>query len=172
MELLSMPVIMCGGAGTRVWPESHEEVSSHQLWLYPPWRAHSRHGGAEDRSLCREAGRRSRAQQQRGRQSQEAGRYAEAGEAPRDRRAPQGLRPWGYYQSVDQGARYQVKRILVRPGGRLSLQKHFHRSEHWIVVKGTAEVTRDGEVIQVHENESISLLADRLRAPPGQSGQN
>lgn len=81
-------------------------------------------------------------------------------------------RPWGYYQSVDQGARYQVKRILVRPGGRLSLQKHFHRSEHWIVVKGTAEVTRDGEVIQVHENESISLLVDRLRAPPGQSGQN
>ena len=47
-------------------------------------------------------------------------------------------RPWGYYQSVDQGARYQVKRILVRPGASLSLQKHFHRSEHWIVVKGTA----------------------------------
>lgn len=66
-------------------------------------------------------------------------------------------RPWGYYQSVDQGARYQVKRISVRPGGRLSLQKHFHRSEHWIVVKGTAEVTRNGEVIQVHENESIYL---------------
>lgn len=66
-------------------------------------------------------------------------------------------RPWGYYQSVDEGARYQVKRILVRPGGRLSLQKHFHRAEHWIVVKGTAEVTRDEEVVQVHENESIYL---------------
>jgi mannose-1-phosphate guanylyltransferase / mannose-6-phosphate isomerase len=66
-------------------------------------------------------------------------------------------RPWGYYQSVDQGARYQVKRILVRPGGRLSLQKHFHRAEHWIVVKGTAEVTRNDEVMQVHENESIYL---------------
>ena len=66
-------------------------------------------------------------------------------------------RPWGYYQSVDEGTRYQVKRILVRPGGRLSLQKHFHRAEHWIVVKGTAEVTRDDEVIQVHENESIYL---------------
>lgn len=66
-------------------------------------------------------------------------------------------RPWGYYQSVDQGARYQVKRISVHPGGRLSLQKHFHRSEHWIVVKGTAEVTRNGEIIQVHENESIYL---------------
>ena len=66
-------------------------------------------------------------------------------------------RPWGYYQSVDEGARYQVKRIVVKPGGRLSLQKHFHRAEHWIVVRGTAEVTRDGEVLHVHENESIYL---------------
>jgi len=46
-------------------------------------------------------------------------------------------RPWGYYQSVDSGSRYQVKRIVVKPGERLSLQKHFHRAEHWIVVKGT-----------------------------------
>ncbi len=66
-------------------------------------------------------------------------------------------RPWGYYQSVDQGARYQVKRIVVKPGQRLSLQKHFHRAEHWIVVKGTAEVTRNNEVVLVHENESIFL---------------
>jgi mannose-1-phosphate guanylyltransferase/mannose-6-phosphate isomerase len=66
-------------------------------------------------------------------------------------------RPWGYYQSVDHGARYQVKRIVVKPGQRLSLQKHFHRAEHWIVVKGTAEVTRDEEVVLVHENESIYL---------------
>jgi mannose-1-phosphate guanylyltransferase/mannose-6-phosphate isomerase len=66
-------------------------------------------------------------------------------------------RPWGYYQSVDNGARYQVKRIVVKPGQRLSLQKHFHRAEHWIVVKGTAEVTRDNEVVLVHENESIYL---------------
>jgi mannose-1-phosphate guanylyltransferase / mannose-6-phosphate isomerase len=66
-------------------------------------------------------------------------------------------RPWGYYQSVDQGARYQVKRIVVKPGARLSLQKHFHRAEHWIVVHGTAEVTRNGQVHLVHENESIYL---------------
>ncbi len=66
-------------------------------------------------------------------------------------------RPWGYYQSVDNGARYQVKRIAVKPGGQLSLQKHHHRAEHWIVVKGTAEVTRDAEVMLVHENESIYL---------------
>eukprot|EP01037_Dinobryon_pediforme_P012618 gene12618-12708_t len=66
-------------------------------------------------------------------------------------------RPWGYYQSVDQSARYQVKRIVVKPGGQLSLQKHYHRSEHWIVVRGTAEVTRNDEVKLVHENESIYL---------------
>jgi mannose-1-phosphate guanylyltransferase / mannose-6-phosphate isomerase len=66
-------------------------------------------------------------------------------------------RPWGYYQSIDNGARYQVKRIVVKPGARLSLQKHFHRAEHWIVVKGTAEVTRGDEVHLVHENESIYL---------------
>jgi mannose-1-phosphate guanylyltransferase / mannose-6-phosphate isomerase len=66
-------------------------------------------------------------------------------------------RPWGYYQSVDQGTRYQVKRIVVRPGGRLSLQKHHHRAEHWVVVRGVAEVTLDGRVEHVHENESIYL---------------
>ena len=66
-------------------------------------------------------------------------------------------RPWGYYQSVDQGSRYQVKRIVVRPGGRLSLQKHHHRAEHWVVVRGAAEVTLDGKVEHVHENESIYL---------------
>ena len=57
-------------------------------------------------------------------------------------------RPWGYYQSIDSGPRYQVKRIVVSPGRRLSLQKHFHRAEHWVVVKGTAEVTRGTETIR------------------------
>lgn len=66
-------------------------------------------------------------------------------------------RPWGYYQSIDNGARYQVKRIVVKPGASLSLQKHFHRAEHWIVVKGAAEVTRGTEIVLVHENESIYL---------------
>ena len=68
-----------------------------------------------------------------------------------------GYRPWGYYQSIDQGGRYQVKRIVVKPGGRLSLQKHFHRAEHWIVVRGTAEVTLNEAMHTVHENESIYL---------------
>ena len=66
-------------------------------------------------------------------------------------------RPWGYYQSVDEGARYQVKRIVVRPGGRLSLQKHHHRAEHWVVVRGVAEVTINSRVEHVHENESVYL---------------
>jgi mannose-1-phosphate guanylyltransferase/mannose-6-phosphate isomerase len=66
-------------------------------------------------------------------------------------------RPWGYYQDIDLAARYRVKRIVVKPGSTLSLQKHFHRSEHWVVVKGTAEVTVNGELRIVHENESIYI---------------
>jgi mannose-1-phosphate guanylyltransferase / mannose-6-phosphate isomerase len=66
-------------------------------------------------------------------------------------------RPWGHYQSIDRGDRYQVKRIVVRPGGRLSLQKHYHRAEHWIVVRGAAEVTLNAKITLVHENESIYL---------------
>jgi len=66
-------------------------------------------------------------------------------------------RPWGSYQSVDNGDRHQVKRIIVKPGNRLSLQKHHHRSEHWIVVRGTALVTINDLVKTVHENESIYI---------------
>jgi mannose-1-phosphate guanylyltransferase/mannose-6-phosphate isomerase len=66
-------------------------------------------------------------------------------------------RPWGSYQRIDVGARFQVKRITVKPGGRLSLQKHHHRAEHWVVVRGTAEVTVDGTVRLVHENEAAYL---------------
>ncbi|MFG5121327.1 mannose-1-phosphate guanylyltransferase/mannose-6-phosphate isomerase [Methylorubrum sp. POS3] len=66
-------------------------------------------------------------------------------------------RPWGWYQRIDIGERFQVKRIMVTPGGRLSLQKHFHRAEHWVVVKGTAEVTLNDQIILVHENEAVYL---------------
>ena len=66
-------------------------------------------------------------------------------------------RPWGYYQGIDKGGRYQVKRIVVTPGARLSLQKHHHRAEHWIVVHGTAEVTVDEEVSLVQENQAVYL---------------
>jgi mannose-1-phosphate guanylyltransferase / mannose-6-phosphate isomerase len=66
-------------------------------------------------------------------------------------------RPWGWYQRTDIGARFQVKRIQVQPGKKLSLQKHFHRAEHWVVVRGTAEVTIDGVVELLQENQSIYL---------------
>lgn len=66
-------------------------------------------------------------------------------------------RPWGYYQTLDLGTRFQVKRILVDPGQKLSLQSHHHRAEHWVVVQGTAMVTRDKDEILLRENESIYL---------------
>jgi mannose-1-phosphate guanylyltransferase/mannose-6-phosphate isomerase len=66
-------------------------------------------------------------------------------------------RPWGWYQRIDIGPRFQVKRIQVKPGGILSLQKHFHRAEHWVVVRGTAEVTVDDRISLIQENESIYL---------------
>ncbi|CAM5582062.1 mannose-1-phosphate guanylyltransferase OS=Stutzerimonas stutzeri OX=316 GN=CXK92_10630 PE=3 SV=1 [Stutzerimonas stutzeri] len=68
-------------------------------------------------------------------------------------------RPWGWYDSIDCGARFQVKRIVVNPGGVLSLQMHHHRAEHWIVVSGTAQVTREGETFLLAENESTSHSA-------------
>jgi mannose-1-phosphate guanylyltransferase/mannose-6-phosphate isomerase len=66
-------------------------------------------------------------------------------------------RPWGFYESLIHGDRFQVKRIVVPPGQKLSLQKHHHRAEHWVVVAGTALVTRDEERLTVRENESIYL---------------
>jgi mannose-1-phosphate guanylyltransferase/mannose-1-phosphate guanylyltransferase/mannose-6-phosphate isomerase len=66
-------------------------------------------------------------------------------------------RPWGSYEGVALGTRFQVKKINVRPGGKLSLQKHYHRAEHWVVVAGTAMVERDGERILLRENESLYL---------------
>lgn len=66
-------------------------------------------------------------------------------------------RPWGGYSSVLNGERFQVKRLFVKPGKKLSLQKHHHRSEHWIVVRGTAEVTIDANVQMVSENQSVYL---------------
>ncbi len=64
-------------------------------------------------------------------------------------------RPWGHYQGIDLGECYQVKRIVVRPGGMLSRQKHHHRAEHWVVVRGAAEVTIGAESKTLHENESV-----------------
>ena len=65
--------------------------------------------------------------------------------------------PWGTFDSIDSGERFQVKRITVKPGGRLSLQKHDKRAEHWVVIKGTAKVTRGKDVFILEENESTFI---------------
>jgi len=67
------------------------------------------------------------------------------------------FRPWGSYDSIDSGERFQVKRLSVKPGGVLSLQMHHHRAEHWIVVEGTARITRNDEVFLLSENESTYI---------------
>jgi mannose-1-phosphate guanylyltransferase/mannose-6-phosphate isomerase len=67
------------------------------------------------------------------------------------------FRPWGSYRSIDNGDRFQVKQIVVKPGARLSLQMHHHRAEHWVVVNGTARVTRGEETFLIHENESTFI---------------
>jgi len=67
------------------------------------------------------------------------------------------FRPWGSYDSIDNGERFQVKRLSVKPGGVLSLQMHHHRAEHWIVVEGTARITRNDEVFLLSENESTYI---------------
>ena len=77
-------------------------------------------------------------------------------------------RPWGAYDSIEEGARFQVKRIVVKPDATLSLQKHHHRAEHWIVVTGTAEVTCDDKVFLLSENQSTYIplgSTHRLRNP-------
>ena len=77
-------------------------------------------------------------------------------------------RPWGAYDSIDTGERFQVKRITVKPGGVLSLQMHHHRAEHWIVVSGTARVTRGEETLLLSENQSTYIplgVTHRLENP-------
>ena len=73
-------------------------------------------------------------------------------------------RPWGKYDGVDKGDRYQVKRITVNPGATLSVQKHLHRAEHWVIVKGTAKVTKGEETIMVSENQSIYIPLGEIHA--------
>ena len=68
---------------------------------------------------------------------------------------PKDHRPWGWFESLALGERFQVKRICVKPGAALSLQSHNHRSEHWIVVDGTAKVTIDDEIKLVNEGQSV-----------------
>ena len=76
---------------------------------------------------------------------------------PQADRSSREHRPWGYFESLVQGNRFQVKKICVYPGGKLSLQHHFHRSEHWVVVEGTAEVIIEDSLTVVSENESVYI---------------
>jgi mannose-1-phosphate guanylyltransferase/mannose-6-phosphate isomerase len=76
---------------------------------------------------------------------------------PQAERLPRDHRPWGWYESLVVGPRFQVKRIVVHPGAALSLQSHHHRAEHWIVVAGTARVTVDKEVRLLGENQSVYI---------------
>src|SRR4030095_2162737 len=71
-------------------------------------------------------------------------------------------RPWGSYETTDEGHRFRVKRLVVNPGQKLSLQMHHHRAEHWVVVQGTARVERDGETILISENESAYIPSGTL----------
>jgi mannose-1-phosphate guanylyltransferase len=73
-------------------------------------------------------------------------------------------RPWGKYDSIDNGERYQVKRITVKPGEKLSVQMHHHRAEHWIVVSGTALVNRGDEEILLTENQSVYIPLGTVHA--------
>jgi mannose-1-phosphate guanylyltransferase/mannose-6-phosphate isomerase len=66
-------------------------------------------------------------------------------------------RPWGFHETLITAARFRVERVVIDPGHQLSMQKHFHRAEHWTVVQGSALVTRDGETILVRENESVDV---------------
>jgi mannose-1-phosphate guanylyltransferase/mannose-6-phosphate isomerase len=84
--------------------------------------------------------------------------------APQAETFPRDHRPWGWFESLARGDRFQVKRIVVHPGAALSLQSHHHRSEHWIVVAGTAKVTVGEEVRLVTENQSVYIpLGSRHR---------
>jgi mannose-1-phosphate guanylyltransferase/mannose-6-phosphate isomerase len=77
-------------------------------------------------------------------------------------------RPWGSYTVLEKGNRYKIKRIVLKPKAKLSLQIHHHRSEHWVVISGTARVTKGNEVLDVHPNESTFIpisVKHRLENP-------
>lgn len=81
------------------------------------------------------------------------------------------LRPWGWYDNIDHGTRFKVKRILVNPGASISLQMHYHRSEHWVVVSGVAEIIKGSETVLLNENQSIYISAEEVHrlTNPGES---
>lgn len=145
------PIILCGGSGTRLWPLSRKS--------YPKQFAQI----MEDESLLQSCVRRLSGTSEvlvadMGRQDvgqvvkeQRAKGVAQADTFSRDHR------PWGYFETLAISERFQVKRIVVKPGAASSLQSHVHRTEHWVVVSGTARVTIDAEVRLLTENESVYI---------------
>ena len=81
------------------------------------------------------------------------------------------FRPWGSYDSIESGARFQVKTLKVKPGAEMSLQMHHHRAEHWVVVSGTARITRGEEIFLLEENQS-TYIPDRRQAPHRESRED
>ncbi len=77
---------------------------------------------------------------------------------------PKEKRPWGSFEILDEAGSHKVKKITVLPGGKLSLQKHKHRSEHWIVVSGKAEVTKNNETFLLEENQSIFFSPEEIHS--------
>jgi mannose-1-phosphate guanylyltransferase len=131
----------------------HPQLARHDAWRPSRRPRHGRHRRRRQRGrrLCRPAA----GQPGRRRHRQDAG--LQAGHLKLTETHPTSYRPWGGYTSIFNGDRFQVKRIFVTPGKKLSLQKHHHRSEHWIVVKGTAEVTIGENVQMLRENESVYI---------------
>ena len=127
-------------------------------FLHPQRRPARRRGRPRQcgrrRHRRRRAGRRRRLRQRRSRAS--SPRCAGSNRSEPDQHVT-GYRPWGNYRTVDAGERFQVKRITVKPGAKLSLQKHYHRAEHWVVVHGTAIVQRGEERMLVRENEFVYI---------------
>jgi mannose-6-phosphate isomerase-like protein (cupin superfamily) len=137
-----VPVLLSGGTGSRLWPLSRESCPKQLLSLL-----------GEQTMLQQTALRVADSSRfSPPIRDQDVGKLVERLKTGGHRSATQTLsvhRPWGA------GDRFQVKRITVNPGAKLSLQKHFHRAEHWVVVNGTAIVTRDDEEILLRENESV-----------------
>lgn len=135
-----IPVILCGGSGTRLWPLSRKSFPKQFVPLID---------GTPDALLVASAS--------HVEQVKQVVALLDAEKIEQSVQHRKVARPWGTYDSVDVGERHQVKRITVRPGAKLSLQMHHHRAEHWIVVKGTALVTRGEEEVLLSENQSTYI---------------
>lgn len=152
-----LPVIMAGGTGSRLWPMSRKKLPKQLLKLDGDLTMLQATVGLDNVIIVET---KDAVLVANGDHSQDIKKIVDQLKA--DGRVKHEFhrevyRPWGKYDSIDAGKRYQVKRITVKPGEKLSVQKHHHRAEHWVVVSGTAKVGRDDEQIMLTENESVYL---------------